>query len=465
MEIKKTELMDKLDALVSGATVTADEIKALVEFLEKSKAPAEEPAAERDDRPVSPPLAPAPEAADDFGHGDDFEVDGQPGLWELVHRAPVDGEDCVLLAGPPPKTRWVRYVDLRPDRGFLRVNQVVREQAEPMPARLPSPTSTALSADCAALDDARQAGDAARLALLADRWLHERDAAHTRLAEIERDDAPSLQALREIGIALRDMDGDSAAARAHVLRFCEGLPSEDIDRWALLALARTLDTGPAREEHAEPVSVAVEAMRWPRAVLARALASGATGDVLDKALDAWGASLIAEARRGLTVPHEVVHRHLAERAYAEDATYLYKVYQAAMRWREELPKPGWSRASDALGVLADLLDRGPKPREPEPHPHRDGNEEPWETIERIAEECNEAERERDEARLEAEAADRRVKAVEQTCRELDEDRNNAILRALNAERERDDLLAVISDAGAKADEIRERYATKKGGTT
>lgn len=50
MEIKKTELMEKLDALVSGATVTADEIKALVDFLEKSKAP-EEPKAEEPSEP------------------------------------------------------------------------------------------------------------------------------------------------------------------------------------------------------------------------------------------------------------------------------------------------------------------------------------------------------------------------------------------------------------------------------
>lgn len=41
MEIKKSELMSKLDALVSGATVTSDEIKALVDFLEKSSGNAE----------------------------------------------------------------------------------------------------------------------------------------------------------------------------------------------------------------------------------------------------------------------------------------------------------------------------------------------------------------------------------------------------------------------------------------
>lgn len=36
MEIKKSELMSKLDALVSGTTVTGDELKALVAFLEQS---------------------------------------------------------------------------------------------------------------------------------------------------------------------------------------------------------------------------------------------------------------------------------------------------------------------------------------------------------------------------------------------------------------------------------------------
>lgn len=89
MEIKKTELMDKLDALVSGATVTADEIKALVEFLEKSKAPAEEPAAEEASEPEievaeAEMAKPAADAA------------------TCATPAPAEAPAAAALAAPPP---------------------------------------------------------------------------------------------------------------------------------------------------------------------------------------------------------------------------------------------------------------------------------------------------------------------------------------------------------------------------
>ena len=68
------------------------------------------------------------------------------------------------------------------------------------------------------------------------------------------------------------------------------------------------------------------------------------------------------AKRGPFVPHAVVHQHLAERAYAEDARFLFEVYQAAMRVREATSD---AEREDAQRALDDLLARdlgaGPKP--------------------------------------------------------------------------------------------------------
>lgn len=68
------------------------------------------------------------------------------------------------------------------------------------------------------------------------------------------------------------------------------------------------------------------------------------------------------AKRGPFVPHAVVHQHLAERAYAEDARFLFEVYQAAMRVREaesDVEREDAQRALDDL--LARDLGAGPKP--------------------------------------------------------------------------------------------------------
>ena len=56
-----------------------------------------------------------------------------------------------------------------------------------------------------------------------------------------------------------------------------------------------------------------------------------------------------------TVPHAVVHQHLAERAYAEDARFLFDVYQAAMRVKEQRDahEPSYD---DPIGDLCALLD-------------------------------------------------------------------------------------------------------------
>ena len=61
------------------------------------------------------------------------------------------------------------------------------------------------------------------------------------------------------------------------------------------------------------------------------------------------------AKRGPFVPHAVVHQHLAERAYAEDARFLFDVYQAAMRVKEQRDahEPSYD---DPIGDLCALLD-------------------------------------------------------------------------------------------------------------
>lgn len=295
--------------------------------------------------------------------------------------------------------------------------------------RLPDPAGVAFSPECDAID--RLA-----VAIFADLDALAKQSPGPRIVAM-REAVRDLATLAER--LLRAWKRTELAPRIERLSGMVGAPAgasvERVPDLAISALAKTIDTGPAHEEHAEPEPEPepVDATRWPRAVLARALASLATGDVLDNALDAWGASLIAEARCGLTVPHEVVHQHIADRAYAEEARYLFDVYQAAMRWREERTAANnLGEYNNAVQALCAILVREPKPREPEPH--RDVSE-------RIA-------RERDEARLEAEAAERRANAAQRDARELADDRNKAIRRAEKAETELAALRQGIDDMRA-----------------
>jgi hypothetical protein len=64
-----------------------------------------------------------------------------------------------------------------------------------------------------------------------------------------------------------------------------------------------------------------------------------------------------------SVPHAVVHQHLAERAYAEDARFLFDVYQAAMRVKEQRDAHEPSD-DDPIGDLCALLDSGKVPADP-----------------------------------------------------------------------------------------------------
>lgn len=136
MEIAKKDLMAKLDALVSGPTVTAAEIKALVDFLEKSAEPeaseppeAEEPKIEVEAAKMpcsapsaaplaAPPMSPAPMAEAPIAETAAIEADGAAML--LTKIAELTGLDSAsILASLEANSDRIKAAFLGGDGGTV----------------------------------------------------------------------------------------------------------------------------------------------------------------------------------------------------------------------------------------------------------------------------------------------------------------------------------------------------------